>query len=189
MVTMKMYGTSCNYVCICNQMESKNSSVPGFGISLQDAKIPTLRIHRDGDCSVDVMKLLQTNSFINGPAFWVTRHLQTIWNNTLVKLAKQHLKAIILLFSVPFLSPAFLHWPSHCPLKPSPSWVTNNMLVLLRAMSDMKTCRPFTQRHCFTAAPVERQQNTYKNKETERGQAKENIGCFSHLVLFQGPKQ
>ncbi len=73
-----------------------------------------------------------------------------------------------LMVLVPFLSTAFLYWPSHCPLKPSPSRVTNIMLFLLRAMSDMKTCRPYAQRHCFTDVPVERQQNTWNIREASR---------------------
>lgn len=60
----------------------------------------------------------------------------------------------------PFFSTLFLYSPCHCPLKPSPSCVTNIMLFLLRAMSDMNTWRPYAHLHCLTEPPTERQQNT-----------------------------
>lgn len=73
-----------------------------------------------------------------------------------------------ILNSSPFFSPYFLYSPAHTPLKPSPSWVTNIMPFLLRAMSDMKTWRPYAHRHCLTELPQECQQNTWQRERGKR---------------------
>lgn len=88
--------------------------------------------------------------------------------NICTTLAKFIIQFKVQLDCSPFFSPYFLYSPAHTPLKPSPSWVTNIMSFLLRAMSDMKTWRPYAHRHCLTELPQERQQNTWQIEGNRR---------------------